>query len=46
MLLAALIGSFDFKPHGGRVKDIDITFELTAKIVGGLKVEATILDGW
>lgn len=45
-ILAALIGSFDFKPVGGKQQDIDILYGITARIVGGLKVEVTALDGW
>jgi hypothetical protein len=45
-VLAALIGSFDFKPVGGTMKDIDIMYGITARIVGGLNVEVTVLDGW
>jgi hypothetical protein len=45
-LLAALIGSFDFKPVGGQPKEIDVVFAVTAKIMGGLRVEATVVEGW
>jgi hypothetical protein len=45
-ILAALIGSFDFKPVGGKTLDIDILYGITARIIGGLKVEVTIVDGW
>ena len=45
-ILAALIGSFDFKPVGGKMHDIDIMYGITARIIGGPKVEVTALDGW
>lgn len=45
-LLAALIGSFDFKPAAGQPRDLEIVFAVTAKIMGGLKVEATVVEGW
>lgn len=44
--MAALIGSFDFKPVGGKTQEIDIMYGITARIVGGLKVEVTVLDDW
>lgn len=45
-ILAALIGSFEFKPVGGKTQDIDIMYGITARIIGGLKVEVTVVDGW
>lgn len=45
-LMATLIGSFDFKPVGGRHSDTEILWGVTARIAGGVDVEATILDGW
>jgi hypothetical protein len=43
--LAALIGSFEFKQAGGKHVDPNITFAVTAKIVG-MTVETTALGGW
>jgi hypothetical protein len=45
-ILAALIGSFDFKPVGGKEQKVDIMYGVTARIVGGLKVDVTLLDDW
>jgi len=45
-VLAALIGSFDFKPVGGKAQDIKVMYGITARIVGGLNVEVTVVDGW
>lgn len=45
-LLAALFGSFEFKPVGGEHGDLEIVWGVTARIVGGLNIEATIVDGW
>jgi len=41
-----LIGSFDFKPVGGKAQEKEIMYGITARIVGGLKVEVTLLDDW
>jgi hypothetical protein len=45
-ILAALIGSFDFKPVGGKTQEIDIVYGVTARLVGGLPVEVTVVEGW
>jgi hypothetical protein len=45
-VLAALIGSFDFKPVGGKMQDIEIIYVITARIVGGLPVGVTAVNGW
>lgn len=45
-ILAALIGSFDFKPVGGETQPIQVMYGITARLVGGLKVEVTVVDGW
>lgn len=45
-VLAALVGSFGFKPVGGKMQDIEIMYGITARIVGGFNVEVTALDGW
>lgn len=46
-LLAALIGSFDFKPvPGTNYEDINILFGITARIIGGYDVQTTVVDGW
>ncbi|PMD54166.1 cytochrome P450 [Hyaloscypha bicolor E] len=45
-ILAALIGSFDFKPVGGKTQDLEIMYGLTVRIIGGLPVEVTAVDGW
>jgi len=31
---------------GGKMQDIEIMYGITARIVGGLNVEVTALDGW
>ena len=45
-ILAALIGSFDFQPVGGKTQDIEVMYGITARIVGGLKVQVTVIDDW
>ncbi|KAL2065692.1 hypothetical protein VTL71DRAFT_3362 [Oculimacula yallundae] len=46
-ILAALVGSFDFKPvPGTNPDDINILFAITARIVGGYDVQTTAVDGW
>ena len=44
-LLAALIGTFDFKPAEG-AEEIDILWGITARIIGGLDVQTAVVDGW
>lgn len=46
-ILAALIGSFDFKPVPGTdPDDINILWRITARIIGGYDVQTTVLEGW
>lgn len=45
-LLATLIGSFDIKPVGGKHADIEMVWGVTARMVGGLNVEVTVIEGW
>ncbi len=46
-ILAALIGSFDFKPVPGTdPDDISILWRITARIIGGYDVQTTVVEGW
>ncbi|KAH7317705.1 cytochrome P450 [Rhexocercosporidium sp. MPI-PUGE-AT-0058] len=46
-ILAALVGSFDFKPVPGTdPDDIDVLFGITARIIGGYDVQTTVVEGW
>ncbi|KUJ07418.1 cytochrome P450 [Mollisia scopiformis] len=45
-LLAQLIGSFDIKPPHGETEDLDISWGITARIVGGLHMKTSVLEGW
>ncbi|KAE8442148.1 hypothetical protein EG329_003799 [Mollisiaceae sp. DMI_Dod_QoI] len=45
-LLAQLIGSFDIKPSHGEKADINIAWGITARMVGGLHLKTTIVEGW
>jgi hypothetical protein len=45
-VLAALMGSFRFEPLDGDTKEPGVAFAITARISGGLKVKATVLEGW
>lgn len=46
-ILAALVGSFGFKPVPGTNPDaIDILFGITARIIGGYDVQTTVVEGW
>jgi len=46
-ILAALIGSFDFKPVPGTIPDaINILWGITARIIGGYDVQTTVVEGW
>jgi hypothetical protein len=44
--MAALVGSFDFKPAACQNQDLDITYRISMSIVGGLKVNVTAVEGW
>jgi len=45
-ILAALIGSFDFKPVPGTIPDaINILWGITARIIGGYDVQTTVVEG-
>lgn len=44
-ILAALIGSFEFKQAGGKHVEPRIAFLITSKILN-LEVETTTLEGW
>lgn len=46
-ILAALVGSFDFKPVPGTdPDDIDVLFGITARIIRGYDVQTTAVEGW
>lgn len=45
-LLAQLIGSFEIKPPRGETEDLDISWGITARMVGGLPVKTTVVEGW
>lgn len=45
-VLAALIGSFDFKPVNDKTHDVKILYGITARIIGGFNVQVTSIDGW
>ncbi|KAK0112065.1 hypothetical protein ONS96_001326 [Cadophora gregata f. sp. sojae] len=47
VILAALIGSFDFKPVPGTNPDaINILWGITVRIIGGYDVQTTVVEGW
>ena len=45
-LLAALVGSFEFKLLPGASTMPDVVFAITAQIVGGPPVTTSIVEGW
>ena len=44
--MAALVGSFNFKPAAAQNQDLDVMYGITMSIRGGLKVNVTALEGW
>lgn len=44
--MAQLIGSFDIKARADETEEAHISWGITARILGGLNLKFTTLDGW